>query len=279
MPLYKDPVSAIFAAIQEQNNLVLVPNEYTLSNPTAILAPEGDYNTEITLTAASPSSPYEGSVVIQYRRLDLADLATFLPQPIRANGIATMNDVADVLNKQFGFAFVHSDLVAGNVTSLTNDNGDITIVAAANSKFVIGQVTLSFIKGDIDIDQVMEQKVLPGLLYPAADETKSYGQTYSYWRDFTSQKALLENLIAGESSPANVAAALTAVTNHQWVTVGNARYSLQGAVIAYNGITEGRTDVNPSYERVMIVTLGAACLGYSGKLVLHYGLASDGIEE
>lgn len=279
MALYKDPVSAIFAAIQAQNSLVLVPGEYTFGQPVAIPAPTGDYNTEIELTATSPASPYEGAVTIQYRRLDLADLATFLPQPIRAHGIATMADVANVLNANFGFAFVSSDLVAGPVNSLTNDYGDITITAAANSKFVIGSVTLSFAKGGIDIDTVMQQKQLPGLIYPAPDETKSYGQTYSYWRDFTAHEAALSAITVGASDLTTVASALTAVTTHNWVTNANARYSLLGASVIYNGLAAGRTDANQSYQNVLIIALGAGSLGYSGRLVMHYGLISDGIEE
>lgn len=276
MALYKQPLVAIFEALSSQNNLALVQSEYTIGVPTPYIDPEGVLNTELVITAGV-TSPYEGAATVRYTRNDLAALDMLLPQPIRAHDITSVADVIAVLNKQFGLNLQTEDLVAGAVNSLTNDNGDITLTAQANSLGWIGSVTLSFAKGGYDIDTTMTVKNLDGLLYPSRDETKAYAEMYSYWRDFSAQTDKLEPYVVGSSDFTDLAAALTAVTGDAWQTSGAHRYSLAGATVVYNGTTAPRMDANQQYNAVLVVQLSTSNLGYSGKLYCHYGAPDDGV--
>ncbi len=276
MALYKDPLDAVFAAIQAQNGVALVRDEYTLSAPTVYEDdPTGVLNTQIVVTAATPRSPYEGSVAVQYTRLNLADLAHLLPQPIRANGITTIANVITALNTNHGMNFKTSDLVQGAVTGLVDGAGDITLTAEANSYGWIGEVTLSFVKGSIDIAAATTVKNLPGLMYPARDESKPYGELYSYWRDFTPQTAALDTITLETTDFTTLAAALTSVTGNAWSPSVAGRYSLLGATIASVGLTADNPLTNPDYLKAVVVTLGEGSLGYSGQLILHYGTRTD----
>lgn len=277
MALYKDALDAIFEAIETQNGVTLVRDEYTLGNPTVYEDPEGILNTSMVITAATPRSPYEGSVTVQYTRLNLADLAQLLPQPIRATGITTITDVINVLNKNHGMNLQGADLVAGAVTTLVDDTGDIELVAAANSPGWIGSVTLSFVKGNIDIAVATTVKTLPGLMYPARDESKPYGELYSYWRDFTPQTALLETVTTETTDLTPIKDALVANTGHAWVTSGASRYSLSGAVVEIAEAIdwENPGKFNPDYAFGIAVTLSADSLGYSGQLILHFGARTE----
>lgn len=276
MALYKDPLDAVFAAIQAQNGVALVRDEYTLSTPTVYEDdPTGVLNTQIVVTAATPRSPYEGSVAVQYTRLNLADLAHLLPQPIRANGIATIANVITALNTNHGMNFQASDLVQGPVTGLVDGAGDITLTAEANSYGWIGEVTLSFVKGSIDIATATTVKNLPGLMYPARDESKPYGELYSYWRDFTPQTTALDTITLETTDFTALASALTAVTGNAWSPNVAGRYSLLGATIAAVGLTADNPLTNPDYLKAVVVTLGEGSLGYSGQLILHYGTRTD----
>ena len=276
MALYKDPLDAVFAAIQAQNGVALVRDEYTLSTPTVYEDdPTGVLNTQIVVTAATPRSPYEGSVAVQYTRLNLADLAHLLPQPIRANGITTIANVITALNTNHGMNFQASDLVQGPVTGLVDGAGDITLTAEANSYGWIGEVTLSFVKGSIDIATATTVKNLPGLMYPARDESKPYGELYSYWRDFTPQTTALDAITLETTDFTTLAAALTAVTGNAWSANVAGRYSLLGATIAAVGLTADNPLTNPDYLKAVVVTLGEGSLGYSGQLILHYGTRTD----
>lgn len=278
MALYLNPLEAIYKAIETQNKLTLARDEYAFGTPTVIEVPDGSVNTEIVVTASTPRSPYEGSVTVQYRRLNLGDLQRFLPLPIRANGIVTTADVISVLNANFGMALTAQDLVQETITSLTDDVGQITLTAKPDSLGWIGSVVLDFVKGNININTALATKYLPGLIYPALDETKPYGELYSYWRDFTSKTAELDSVTVENQNLEAVKTALIAVTTHPWVTNAAGRYSLQGATITYAGVTTGRTDVNAhDYGKVVILDLGAGSLGYSGRLVLHYGVPPDGL--
>jgi hypothetical protein len=276
MALYKNPLDAIFGAAEKQNKLTLVRDQYTVGLPTEYIDPEGITNTEITISAASPRSPYEGSVTVTYARLDLQLLSRFLPSPILGYGVNTIAKAIDLLNKNYGLTFVVADLVPGAV-QLVDDVGSVTLTATENSLGWIGEVTLPFARGNIDINTAITNKNMQGMVYPARDETKPYGEMYSYWRDFTPQKALIDSVVVGQSDLTSVRDALIAnstegSTSHQWVTDASGRYSLLGASVVYNGLTSNWPRSNKERGFVLVIDLGVGSLGYSGQLIMHYGV-------
>lgn len=271
MSLYKDPVDTIFKTAEKQNKVTLVRADYIMGDPVAYIDPNGVTNTEITLTARSNATAYEGAATLYYRRLDLADLAKFLPTPILAHGVATVADAAAALNTYYGLNFIVGDLVQGAV-SLTNDVGEVTLTATDTSKGWIGTVTLQFARGNIPIDSAVTNKVLDGVLYPNRDETKSFGEMYSYWRDFTDETVTLEGITTATTDFTALATMLTRVTKDTWQPSIASRFSLLGASVTYNGLTSGALRSNQTRGYVCIIQLGVGSLGLSGELMLHYGL-------
>lgn len=271
MSLYKDPLEAIFKAAETQNNITLKRDQYTLSQPAVYVDSTGKTNTEITLTARSPASPYEGSVIMHYRRLDLATLTSYLPSPILGHNLATINDVIALMNKNYGLNFVTADLVPGNI-SLTNDVGVVTLTAQPNSLGWIGTVDLIFGRGSIDINTVITVKSIQGMVYPNRDETKPFGEMETYWRDFTAHAAVLDAQSPETFDLEAIRTVLAAVTGKAWVSQATGRYSLMGATVTYCGLTTGFPRANTDRGFICVVQLGVGSLGLSGDLFLHYGL-------
>lgn len=285
MSLYPRPMDAILGAIASQDGVTLVESQYTFSTPTPYVDPNGQTNTQLTITAIEPDSPYQGSTPVYYKRLDLADLAKLLPQPIQGHGWATVADFWAVLNTNFGLNFVTGDLNDTDPLSIAADgSGNVTLTAQANSLGWIGTTNISFVKGGYDLSSSVTTTVLPGLVYPTRDETKPYGELYSYWMDFTTYQTDLSALTTASTDLTQVATDLSTVSGNTWVTNAAARYSLQNATVAYNGTVAAFVPIdgeqatpNPSYTNVLVIKLDStASLGYSGYLFLHYGRIDDG---
>lgn len=282
MALYPAPMTAILGAIAAQNKgVTLDPSLYTFGAPTPYSDPLGQTNTSMLITVAEVTSPYQGSQTVYYKRLNLADLATLLPQPIQGNGWATVADFWALLNTNFGLNFVAGDLNDSTALVIAGDgSGTVTLVAQSGSLGWVGQVTLSFALGNYNLATLVNATTLPGLLYPNPDTTKPYGELYSYWRDMTAWQADLQGYTTSTNDLTKLTADLAACTGDAWTNTAAGRFSTMGATVVYNGTTAAFTPItgtmctpNPGYQYVIVVKLNATnSLGYSGFLFLHYGL-------
>lgn len=292
MALYPDPLATVFAAIQSQNGITLDQTQYNVSAPTAYSDPSGVTNTQVTITPNTPNSPYVGSVTVSYFRWQLSDLLTQLPLPLKFNGLTQVADFCAKMNTYYGTNFTTADIVDGPVTVGSDGSGTLTLTATSTSYGWVGTVNLPFILGNFDLAASTAVTTLPGLMYPERDETKPYGEAYSYWRDFSAQESLLQPYAAGAAGASdltNLGTALTQNVNTSqvvWSTAGPGRYSLANAAITYNGTTAaypldsfGNAQVNLAYSNVLVVALDATQnIGYSGSLIMHYNVpGSDGI--
>ena len=281
MSLYPAPLTAILGAIAAQNKgVTLDPSLYTFGAPTPYADPQGATNTSMLITVAEVTSPYQGAQTVYYTRLNLADLAILLPQPIPGNGWTTVADFWAVLNANYGLNFVAGDLNDTDALTIASDgSGSVTLKAQPNSMGWIGQVTLSFVAGNYNLATTVTGTALQGLLYPNQDTSKPFGELYSYWRDMTTWQSDLQNLPIGNPDLTQLATDLTNCTGNAWSNMASGRYSLLGATVVYNGTTKAFTPLsgtlmtpNPGYTYVVVIQLGAGSLGYSGYLFLHYGL-------
>lgn len=280
MALYTRPLDAILLAIKKLNKVTLVENQYIIGAPVQLEVPTEELNTELSITAIVPDSPYEGSVPVQFKRLDLAELNVLIPVPIAGVNFVTTMDVALKMNQQFGLNFTANDIETTPL-ELVNGAGTALLKAKPESLGWIGEVTINVIKGDYPINTYVTVKTLPGLDYPhhSADESKPYAEMYSYWRDFSPVKDQLATIETGITGLETLAAALKVVTGDTWVTTGTSRFSLAGASVSYNGPVATETDFNTDYLRGMRVTLSGNNLGYSGQLMLHYRLVAEEFPE
>lgn len=271
MALYKDPVDTIFTTAENLNKVTLVREHYALGNPAEWVDPQGLTNTQISITATSQLSAYEGTQTLYYTRLNLADLSKFLPNPVLGYNLTTVAQVAQLLNTNYGLNFAANDLVAGPVATV-DDVGTVELTASATSKGWFGTVTINLARGNIPIDTAVTNKTIDGVLYPNRDETKAFGEMETYWRDFSSREADLTTITAEVPNLALVASILTENTGNAWVSGSSGRYSLQNATVLYNGGTIGYPRSNQTRGYVLVIRLGNGSLGLSGDLFLHYGL-------
>lgn len=288
MALFPDPLTSIYAAITAQNGITLDPSQYALSNPSPFADQTGLTNTSLTITPSSVESPYIGPVTVTYFRWLLSDLAKQLPLPLKFNGLTTALTMAQAINGQYGTNFTANDIVDGAVTVAEDGSGTLTLTAKTNSLGWVGTVDLPFILGNFNLATAIAVTALPGLMFPERDETKPFGEAYSYWRDFTPQSALLADKTTATTDLTDVATALSqnAGAGTVWQTTTVGRYSLLNATITYNGATnlyptnpDGSPQVNLTYADVMTVLLDPTQnTGYSGTLIMHYNVpGSDGI--
>lgn len=272
MALYQLPLEEIFEAIKAQNNVDLVEAEYVFGNPVVIPTGPSGENTSLTITSKDIQSTYDGSVPILYKRLDLADLATLISTSIKGYNLVTIMDVANRLNQLHGLNFTTDDFEDGPAGTV-DGNGTVTLTAKATSLNWIGTIEFDVTQGARPLATFLTVTNLPGLNYPSPRVDKPYAAAYSYWRDFSSNHAELDTVTAGSGQLDVLRQVLTAVTTDVWSATAAQRYSLMGASVTYAGTTEGREDVNPDYERVVIVALDETnSVGLSGSLVLHYNL-------
>lgn len=275
MALYEMPLEAILKAIKTQNNVTLVEAEYLYGNPVVIPTGASGENTSMTITAKDVQSTYDGSVPILYKRLDLADLAILINTSIKGYNLTTIMDVANRLNSLYGLNFTVDDFTDGPAGTVAGA-GTVTLTAKATSRYWIGSLTIVVAQGQRPLSDFLTVTNLPGLNYPAPSIEKPYAAAYSYWRNFSAQGAALETVSAGTGQIDAVRDVLTAITKDVWSSTAAGRYSVQNASVNFAGSTEGRTDVNTNYQKVIIVQLNeTSSLGLSGSLYLHYNPPVD----
>ena len=276
MALYKTPKAAIIGAIKALNGVTLIESEYVFGAPVAV-APAGDgTNTSITITAKDVTSTFDGAVTVRYIRLKLEDLLVLIPGTVQVPGVTTTLAFAQDLNRIYGTNFTADDLVDEPVTMLPGD-ARVTLTAKPTSLGWTGSVTFSIEAGRLALTDYVKVTDLPGLNFPDAYEGKPFGWAYSYWRNFTPVHQLIDSMTAESPDWVNIRDALVTMTGDPWVLEGQNRYSLEGATGTYMGPTADASFTNDSYQKVLVITLGTACLGYSGRLYFHYNLPDTDI--
>lgn len=276
MSLYPEPLQAILDNIKLLNpGVELTEDEYIFGNPVVIPTTATGINTQMHITSKDASSPFAGETDVKHIRLNLADLLVLVPADLAIAPPLSTLEFAQALNKIYGLNFTANDIVDEQV-SLPTGAGTITLTAATNSRGWIGSVTFNVTPGRYKLEQYLLNTRLNGLNYPDPYQAKPFGNAYNYWRDYSAQYELLDILLTGEQGDlTNVKDALVANTGDAWVTTGKSRFSLQGSEITYVGNVSGYPEANQLYEKVVVVLLGADCLGYSGRMFFHYNLPSS----
>lgn len=271
MSLYKDPVTEILSAVGKLNNIVLNPADYRFATPQPNA--NSNYpndNTQVELQATNVAAAYQGSVIVYYNRLDLADLAKMVTLDMKAPGIMTSHDLVPFLNDRYGLNLSTTDVelvdAVDNVTYKT-----VTLTATAGSLGWIGTVDVSVTEGNVPLGDYLMVTNLPGLNYPTDYPDLPNGQFYSYWRDFSSYTTYLKTLVVGGPIEQQLADLLTTVTGDTWIRTGYGQYSLGGASIVYAGATSGDPLYNSNYDYAVRITLyHGDAWGIAGDLILHF---------
>ncbi|MGG4591652.1 hypothetical protein ACLPJK_25695 [Pseudomonas aeruginosa] len=275
MSFYKEPITDLLDAIERSNRVKLEQTEYTYTGPEQPDAGSGR-NAAIIITSKNQDSTYDGSVKVNYNRLNLSDLGYLIGGSVDTVAVDTIAQLGQWLNERFGTNFNESDLVDGPLSLSDGVPTDVTLTAASTSLAWTGQVTLNVTQRLYRLEDYLTVKRLPGLQYPELDDRKPFAAAYSYWRNCNAIKdALIAIVDAAAYDTAALASALVSLTGDQWKSAGNSRYSLEGSTFVYNGTTNGRADANDGYQNVLIIKLGDAALGLGGNLILHYDAADE----
>lgn len=283
LPSLTDLLNAINAA----NSTAFLATDLSFSLPKVVSGTwqglSSDRNTAVKVTAASAG--YQGSQVILYNRLDLAQLAN-LPgvTDLAVNNPQTTWDILPQLAYYLGIQFVQGDLQNLPITLNGDGTGQVQLAANPNSLGWQGSVMLNVVAGGVPLDAAASTTQLPGINYPVPDAsappaTAVYGPAYLYPYDFTSWQSTFLTYAPGAMTQTQLDAVLAAIQavdvgagKALWVDTGaNTTWNLTGATILSNGLNDAvNNPTNPAYKYAMAIQLAAGQTTPSGTLYLHY---------
>jgi hypothetical protein len=227
------------------------------------------------ISSNGPTSPYAGEVTVKHTRLNLADLIVLVPAEIRVSGVTTTLEFAAELNRIYGTRIDTND-IENTPLELVDGTGPVTLTAKATSRGWIGTVTFQVSPGRYQLAAHLLVTTLTGLNYPDPYEGKPFGNSYMYWRDCSAQHAALDTVTVETPDLDVLKNILIAMTGDAWVTTGSSRYSLEGAQVLFVGAVAGYPELNQAYDKAVVLKLGTACLGLSGRMFLHYNEPDEG---
>lgn len=149
-------LAMFFQLLNEENNTAFNSSIVDLSAPSPMT---GTRNTAITVTA-KVASGYSGSVNLTYNRLDLT-VFTDGNTEFTLNGISTTEDLLPAINARFGLQMAVTDIIVEAVV-----NGAVNLKARSTSLVWVGNVDITIIQPDIELDTVIVDTELDGFEYP-----------------------------------------------------------------------------------------------------------------
>lgn len=278
MALYRDPKTVLLEVIERDNGITLTTEDYDFSDPVPVTPPDGSdatYNTRIIITANNVAAPYQGEIDFYYNRLDLADLEKMVDLSIRSPEMATTHDLLPSLNRRFGLNLELSDIVLEPTTDMGGYHR-ATLRAEETSLGWIGEVSLTVMEGDLNLEDHLVNVTLGGLHYPTEYPTKTFASFYSYWRDFGEHFEFLKTVKVGDTPGLELTSIMSEVTEDPWQASGQNDFSLAYSEITYAGPTSEYGLSNGDYEFVIVISLDLdACTSMTGDLIIHFSEPED----
>lgn len=285
MALFPDARAAVVAQVNTENNIALKMSDIIFQAPQVASGGTTTKNTSVVLRAA-PSAPYTDSVQVNYNRLDLAVVFAHTPvntyAKCRAFRPARIHDLIPALNMTYGTEFSTIDILDGELT-LDNGNGTAVIKAAPTSYTWIGEFTVTIAPGDMILEKEVTKTDLNGIQYPSGQTVKGQAEVYSYRYDCSAYGPVLTEIVVPEGGlpvDAEMAAFISDITGDTWVLTGDVNYSLEGAVVKFNGANSLEfVESNKNFDYLIEIDLSASCLNFAGTLRFHYNLENsvDGV--
>lgn len=292
MSLYVDPKKSVIDAVNTANATRLKLTDVTFGVPTVapsdVVTTTGK-NTQVRLTGNG--STWTGSGVVNYTRLNLADLVTLTSNTLKVGPVTTTWDIVNYLNFYYGMILATTDIKKEDVSLDGNGAGTVTLHAEDKSFGWLGSVTLNLVKGDDLVDYAVTDLSLSGIDYPTGQSAKGQAPLVAYPYDFTSSKdfitTLTANTVLAAGTGTNGAQLATILSNainnayHVWTANAAAtNRNVYNAKVVYNGLNSSQFASNQSYKYVMMVQLsdgtgnngvvGTSCTDFVGLLYFHY---------
>jgi len=245
---------------------------------------EGSWHEQVTLKntvvrlSAAPGSPYKGNKQVVYDRLNLANLAGLKGFQVLAYQIPDVHGLIPAIANYTGLHFSTADL--NNVPLVDNGDGNLKAVLTAHPDSIawVGSVELIVKPGGVPLDSAVVEPNLPGLNYPTANDTDTFGAVYLYGYDFTTYFSDVSMIAPGVLSSGNADKLVTALKALDissgaalWTnTDGATAWNLKGASVVSNGLNSSSLPTNQSYKYVMALNLAAGVITPAGTMYLHY---------
>lgn len=281
MSLFPDARPQIIAEANRLNNIALKMSDIVFQVPTPASGGTTTKNTTVVLRA-SPSAPYTDSVPVNYDRLDLATVFAHTPvntyAKVRAFKPATIHDLIPALNLTYGTEFSANDIEDGPLTLV--DGGGTALIKAKPGSFTwLGEFTVTVAPGDMNLEREVVSTNLNGLNYPSGQSVKGQAEVYSYRYDCSAYGDVLEGIEVPEGGlPVNQVLAdfVSDITGDTWVLDGSVDFSLEGAVVKYNGTNSLEfVESNKNFDYLIEIDLSASCANFAGTLRFHYNLEAS----
>lgn len=269
-------VERVVDLINETNSISLDPAGVKFDNP----ADREDGRSNVRLTA----KPYAGDATVNYQRLGLDHLFSFMTPVIRVDeseGILTPEQVIARVKAQYPIdlqleetTVTHEELPEGTVYVVTAKEN--SLVYKSSVTFGTRPLTQTPISDFIIADTV-------SYVYPNNSTNKAYARIYSGGWYLPECSIELNKLRLGEMADDNLTWLTTITSGNSWVLdeENPALYNLGGAKVVYNGPVE---NINlhpddglmlyrfPEATRVCLIELSdTLCSGLVGKLTYYYG--------
>lgn len=151
--------------LNRDNGTSFTFNDVTFSAPQVIINPATFRNTKVAISA-KPGGQYVGSKVVDYHRIDIAQLLKPQYRRVIGVGVSISTDLVPILNTRFGLQLEPSDIVAEPI-----DTSSMPVIYRLkfqpNCYSFIGEVDLELINDLPDLEELITVNLLDGFYYPS----------------------------------------------------------------------------------------------------------------
>lgn len=290
--LHRTSHEALVEFIAQTNNVALNPDYVFFSPPARVedtwRAGTTDKNTIIRMTTTEDNPDYQGTVIVVYDRLNLADLGKLVEPVLEVYQPQTTHDLIRPFFLKYGIVLDQADLVDEPLVRINDNELEDPIYeinAAPTSLRWYGTLQVTHKEGRGEFKDYMTEDVLPGLNYLVEndDGTRGSAIVYMYSLDFTDVKDVLETYPAEYVVDETDTALLEAI---QQIDTGTGKmlwnldpatqlWSLHGATIIASGINDESLPTNKSYKYVLGIRLRDDVTTPPGDMYLHYNDVFD----
>lgn len=182
--------------------------------------------------------------------------------------IATAHDILAALNDRFDLKILPEDL-----EDTPRSGNALTLTAEPLSHEWRGNAVIQ-LKPAVQLNTVLTNTQLDGLLYPDHQSDLTVGQAYIYSRDIdcTHIKKFLSLLAVGiDVDDTALAEELNKAVPETWIASESAApFNLHGATVVFDGDPKDLPGANTAFTHVVSVQLTDLCTNFRGALNLHF---------
>lgn len=161
----KLPKQIIVDLINYDNDTALAPELLTFGNPTVIT---GINNTSLIVTAV-PDIHYEGSVTLNYNRIDIGTIPGIRNTNLAIGTATRISDLIPAINAKYQINLTADDYIDEILpVFITNDVNEIQtfeLYTNPNSLIFIRDITFNLVRNRILLSSVIVNRFLNGLVY------------------------------------------------------------------------------------------------------------------